>query len=195
MPIYINAILILDRLLHSRILLFRPLLTQCCSVSDLNSYPSGMLTEQMLERCASECIKAAQSTISIVIQYSMHDIRTILPAWWYRVFYTYTAAMVLAVSTLRLDLFPRSMTEGAWRDALMIFKDNEHLSEAVKFCKAALQRMVARIEQTQDASTSALLVDSNRGTEDVAESGYATLLQDLPYHYDFESLFNFDHIM
>jgi hypothetical protein len=141
----------------------------------------------MLERCASECITAAQDTISIVTQYSMHDIRTILPAWWFRVFYTYTAAMVLAVSTLRLDLFPRSTTEVAWRDAMIIFQENEHLSEAVKVCKAAVQKMVTRIEQTQDTPASTFMVDSG---VDVAESGYSDLLQDLPYHFDFESLFN-----
>jgi hypothetical protein len=141
----------------------------------------------MLERCASECITAAQDTISIVTQYSMHDIRTILPAWWFRVFYTYTAAMVLAVSTLRLDLFPRSTTEVAWRDAMIIFQENEHLSEAVKVCKAAVQKMVTRIEQTQDTPASTFMVDSGL---DVAESGYSDLLQDLPYHFDFESLFN-----
>ena len=144
----------------------------------------------MLERCASQCITAAQNTISIVTQYSMQDIRNILPAWWFRVFYTYTAAMVLAVSTLRQDLFPRSTTEVAWRDAMIIFQENEHLSEAVKVCKAAVQRMVTRIEQTQDTPTSTLLVDSERGRVDVAESGYSDLLQDLPYHFDFESLFN-----
>jgi hypothetical protein len=141
----------------------------------------------MLERCAFECITAAQDTISIVTQYSMHDIRTILPAWWFRVFYTYTAAMVLAVSTLRLDLFPRSTTEVAWRDAMIIFQENEHLSEAVKVCKAAVQKMVTRIEQTQDTPASTFMVDSG---VDVAESGYSDLLQDLPYHFDFESLFN-----
>lgn len=145
------------------------------------------MTEHMLERCASECITAAQDTISIVTQYSMHDIRTILPAWWFRVFYTYTAAMVLAVSTLRLDLFPRPTTEVAWRDAMIIFQENEHLSEAVKVCKAAVQKMVTRIEQTQDTPASTFLVDSG---VDVAESGYFDLLQDLPYHFDFESLFN-----
>lgn len=149
----------------------------------------------MLERCASECVTAAQNTISIIIQYSMHDIRTILPAWWYRVFYTYTAAMILAVSTLRQDLFPRSTTEVAWKDALMILKDNEHLSEAVEACKAALQRMVTRIEQTQGTSSSTLLVDGTRGREDAAESEYADLPQDLPYHFDFESLFNPDYLM
>lgn len=162
---------------------------------DPDSDPSGILTEHMLGKCASECVTAAHNTISIVTQYSMHDIRAILPAWWFRVFYTYTAAMVLAVSTLRLDLFPRSATEVAWKDAMTIFKENEHLSEAVKVCKVALQRMVTRIERTQDAPASTLLVDSEYGREGVTESGYSDLLQDLPYHFDFESLFNPEYNM
>ena len=73
---------------------------------------------------------------------------------------------------------------------MIIFQENEHLSEAVKMCKTAVQRMVTRIEQTQDTPTSTLLVDSECGRVDVAESGYSDLLQDLPYHFDFESLFN-----
>ena len=70
---------------------------------------------------------------------------------------------------------------------MIIFQENEHLSEAVKVCKAAVQKMVTRIEQTQDTPASTFMVDSG---VDVAESGYSDLLQDLPYHFDFESLFN-----
>ncbi|RKK84936.1 hypothetical protein BFJ71_g14333 [Fusarium oxysporum] len=45
----------------------------------------------------------------------------ILPAWWYRVFYIYTAAMILAVSTLRLDLFAPSEIIDSWEKALLLF--------------------------------------------------------------------------
>ncbi|USP77946.1 hypothetical protein yc1106_05220 [Curvularia clavata] len=169
----------------------KPLFFTC----DPDSHPNGILTEHMLERCASECVRAAQNTISIITQYSMLDICTILPAWWFRVYYMYTAAMVLAVSTLRLDMFPRSTTEAAWQNAQMFFQENEHLSEAVKVCKSALQRMVTRIEQIEDNSTSARLVNGDPGREGFADIDFSNLLQDLPFHFDFESIFNAEHTL
>lgn len=57
--------------------------------------------------------------------------------------------MILAVSTLRPDLFAPSEIIDSWEKALLLFQAHEHLSESVRGCVGALQMMFQKIEQTQ----------------------------------------------
>lgn len=103
--------------------------------------------------------------------------------------------MVLTVSTLRLDLFPRSATHTAWENALALLEAHEPLSESVRACKVALQRMFSRIEQTQSAPSSTLLFDKNLpNNQDVISGSYPDFLQDFSCHLDDLSIFNLDDI-
>jgi len=170
------------------------MLARCCLTTESESCPGGSLTGPLIEQCASECVTAAQSMISIVQKHQTHDI-SMLPAWWYRAFYVYTAAMVLAVSTLRLDLFPRSSTQPAWENSLTLLQAHEHLSDSVRVCKATLQRMFSRIEQTQDVSVSTLLFDSNLPDEQGTTVGECSdFLQDFSLHLNYSSLPNLDNM-
>lgn len=160
------------------------MLARCCLVTGSQDRPDGILTERSVEQCASECMVAARNIISIVYRHQTHDM-SMLPAWWYRVFYTYTAAMVLAISNLRPDLFPSVTTRGAWDNALEILQAHEHLSESVKMCREALQRILRRIEQIQDDSASSL-----PSGEDFGLRQSPNFFEDFPLPLDYDSLLN-----
>ncbi|OAL57103.1 hypothetical protein IQ07DRAFT_582349 [Pyrenochaeta sp. DS3sAY3a] len=178
------------RYLHSRIILLRPMLARCCLATEPESSPAGFLSERLMEQCASECISVAQQMINVINQHRVHD-TSILPTWWFRVFYTYTAAVVLAVSPLRQDLFPRSETQTAWENALALFQAHEHLSESVAVCKTGLHKMFSSIEETQHLPVSNNWLDGNfSDRQDHSASDYLSFLQDLPFHLDHGPFFD-----
>lgn len=107
---------------------------------------------------------------------------------WFRVLYTYTAGLVLAVSTLRPDLFPRSATHTAWENALALLEVHEPLSKSVRVCKVALQRILTRIEQTQQTSSPA---DVNSILPDHQGPDF---FQDFSSYLDDLSQFNLDNM-
>ncbi|KAL5603463.1 hypothetical protein FOVSG1_006213 [Fusarium oxysporum f. sp. vasinfectum] len=181
------------RLLHSRILLFRPMLARCCLSTETDNFPDGNLSAHMMQQCASACVEAAQKMIFVLHQHQRHDGSVgVLPAWWYRVFYIYTAAMILAVSTLRPDLFAPSEIVDTWEKALLLFQAHEHLSESVRVCVAALQMMFEKIEQTQHVAVSSVLFDGNLPEpQEATVRGYPGFIQEVPFDLN-NSLFNLD---
>lgn len=148
------------------------MLARCCLTDELDRCLDSDISARMAEQYASECVGAAQQMISTVCHYHTYN-TAILPAWWYRMFYTHTAAMVLAVSGLRPDLFPLAETCGPWENAMMLFRAHEHLSESVQICKAALQNIYAKIQQRSGVSTTGPTSEENFILED-----FLGLLQD-----------------
>ncbi|KAH7078178.1 putative C6 transcription factor [Paraphoma chrysanthemicola] len=144
------------RFLHSQILLFRPMLARCCLATEPESRPCGSLSGPLIEQCASACVTAARNMIIFINPHQITE-GSVLPAWWYRVLYAYTAATVLAVSTLRPDLFPRSVTHAAWENVLTFFEGHEHMSEPVRVCKVALERTFSKIQEISNESVFASL--------------------------------------
>ena len=168
------------------------MLARCCLMTEAESCPSSNLTRSLMEQCASECVAAAQSTVFAVHQSQSHNF-SMLPAWWYRVSYMYTAAMVLAVSTLRPDLFPRSTTQNAWDNVLVLFQTHEHLSDSVQVCRVALQRIFSRIEQMQGVSSSTFVFEGNTSDQqDTTVGKHPNYLQDFTSYLDDLALYNFD---
>ena len=143
--------------LHSRILLFKPIRTRCCLVTEPESLTGGSLKPYLLEHCISESVSAAPNTISAVQQHQAHDI-SMLPAWWFRVLYTHMAAMALGLLTLRLDQFPRSATHTVWRTRWHSYA-HDSSSKSFRACKmhVALRQRFCRTEQTQSIPSSPLL--------------------------------------
>lgn len=162
------------------------MLARCCLTSGFDSCPDSSLTTRMIEQCASECVDTSRQMISVVCHHYTHN-TGMLPAWWYRMFYTHTAAMILAVSGLRPDLFSIAETCGPWESAVMLFQAHEHLSESVRNCKMALQGIHSKIHQTQDDSTRA-----PSGRENISLDDLPDLFQDFPLPVNDDSLFNTD---
>jgi hypothetical protein len=162
------------------------MLARCCLRTELDSCPDDGLAARMVQQCASECIVTSRQMISIVSNHHMHG-TGVLPAWWYRMFYIHTAATVLAVSGLRPDLFPISETCGAWESAIGLFQAHEHLSESVRICKVALQKIHSKIQRTQDDSAR----DPSHGISTTLEN-FPDLFQDFALPIDDNSFFNID---
>ncbi|KAJ6058316.1 C6 transcription factor [Penicillium canescens] len=188
-----QAIILHLRLLHARILLFRPMLARCCLVVEPDSL-DGSLSDHIMQQCALSCVEAARNMISVLRQHQKHDGSIgMLPAWWYRVFYIYTAATILAVSTLRPDIFTHAETINSWEEALLLFQAHEHLSESVRVCLSALQIMFSKIQQTQDVSMSSLLFDGFPSEPQGAPvTECPDFIQNFPFGLDYSTLFNLD---
>jgi hypothetical protein len=96
------------RFLHTRILLYRPILSHL--ISSVNSDSTNMafplrntLLQRMAVQCAILCVQSAQAAIENIHSQLPKDpgLMGPLPAWWYLVFYVYTATTVLLAARLR----------------------------------------------------------------------------------------------
>src|SRR5688572_11224116 len=109
-----------SRYMHARMLLLRPVLSRFCLAHSPSetAYPSNSLQARLLEQGAQLCVSTAQETIADVVQHQRHDGRIgLLPAWWYRVYYVYTAATVLIAARLRPEAFPVAGLARSWSQA------------------------------------------------------------------------------
>ncbi|KAF3059315.1 Acetamidase regulatory protein [Daldinia childiae] len=100
-----KAVILQIRFLHARMLLLRPILARfCLSQSQKDrSCDKESLGDRMMEQCAHACVVSAQKMISIISEHeSVGRSITLLPAWWYRVYYIYTAATILLAAELRI---------------------------------------------------------------------------------------------
>src|SRR5271170_6280551 len=73
-----------------------------------------------------------------------------LPAWWYNVFYVYTAATVLLAPRLRpfitAEISPQSI-DLSWAHALEVLHQYEPCSSSAKRCVAVLEILFDRVPQ------------------------------------------------
>jgi hypothetical protein len=134
---------------HVRILLFRPILARYCSrgaVQTVNSTSGGDdLPEKIALQLSVACVKAALRIIedfdTIVAGRQVEELDDLLPAWWYSIFYIYTAATVLVAARLDHSLLAE-VTEQAiresWVKAMRILSRYELFSKHAKRCSAAL---------------------------------------------------------
>jgi hypothetical protein len=137
----------LCRLLHLKILLYRPVFHQVCGKLDPVHSSTGSQTIYrsqrktgdtvlllMTQRCAEKCVAAAQDLIALVDQSSQTNAAG---AWWYGIFCEYltqliettltqpqdifSSAMVLILATLRLpqeDASPKPSIGQSWQQCL-----------------------------------------------------------------------------
>lgn len=90
---------------HGRILLLRPILSQFCSRNDSSAESlAESMPSKIAFQCSVMCVKTALETIEFLdsrmegqLQEELDDL---LPAWWYNIFYIYTAATVLVAARL-----------------------------------------------------------------------------------------------
>ncbi|KAI9776645.1 MAG: hypothetical protein M1839_009451 [Geoglossum umbratile] len=130
------------RYLHLRILLYRPIFTQLCRSSNLTSQtaeptskPSadglankseGTMTSFFATRCAVSCVNAATELINFI---NKNTGTRATGAWWYNMFYTHTAGMVLIMASICVPI--------------QAFLDMAALEESWKNCQDALGRMAS----------------------------------------------------
>ncbi|KAI1385476.1 uncharacterized protein F4822DRAFT_445442, partial [Hypoxylon trugodes] len=143
-----QAVIIRIRLLHARILLLRPILAEFCLSQDNREKSSTeeTLSDRMIEQCALECVAAAQKLILVTSEHQRDDDSIgLLPAWWYRIFYVYTAATVLLAARLRRERFTCSSISEPWNRAISILQSHERFGVSARRCVAALQILSSKV--------------------------------------------------
>ena len=138
-----------SRFLQARILLLRPILSRFCLQPP--GPPSAARTcdnlhNRVVRECASFCAATAQRLITLMAQYQSNDGTVgLLPAWWYRVYYIYSAATILIATKLRPDLFPPSDIKRSWDEAMAFLRTHEKFGQSAKRCIAALTILSSKI--------------------------------------------------
>ncbi|KIX99976.1 uncharacterized protein Z520_04614 [Fonsecaea multimorphosa CBS 102226] len=138
------------RCLQVQILLFRPILSLLLA-QEIRSKAICLPTAELWLPlsmgliCVRKCMRNALEMISIIYEKQINprsnDIE-LLPAWWFQVFFIYTAATALiparVYSYIRGDISQTSLTE-AWRRSLEVLRRLSPLSPTATRCLAALE--------------------------------------------------------
>ena len=108
------------------------------------------------------CVETAMAMIDVLEQYrpqqdsnkgnasrrsSQGDDIGLLPAWWYRVYYLYSAASILVVAKLRRDIFQAADIQRAWDKAIMLLEGHKRFGLSVHRCLAALDILGGKRQQ------------------------------------------------
>jgi hypothetical protein len=95
------------RYLHTRVLLLRPVFSRFCALQvhqskNSSSGPTPNLPRSIALELSVACVGAALDTVEMFSAQTrdrrVDELKSLLPAWWYSVFYIYSAYMVLAVA-------------------------------------------------------------------------------------------------
>lgn len=131
---------------YVQILLFRPILSRFCSQQDnIDTSLEHSMASKMAFQCSITCVKIALEVIeffnSMMEGKQKEELDDLLPAWWYSIFYIYTAAAVLVAARLH-DSIIAEITEQvithAWRDLMNSLGHFQNFSKHAKRCSAAL---------------------------------------------------------
>ncbi|KAI9705365.1 MAG: hypothetical protein M1820_005195 [Bogoriella megaspora] len=144
------------RYLHTRILLYRPILSRFCTSSNVPANNDNMLIVddalplRVALQCSIICVKTAQEQINVI-----HDNTPVnrmssgpLPAWWYNILYVYTAATVLVAARLRSTITAEISEAGirqSWSLALEVLRRYQTHSISAQRCVAALEILYDKI--------------------------------------------------
>ncbi|RXG42334.1 hypothetical protein VDGE_09607 [Verticillium dahliae] len=127
-----QTVILRMRFLHARILLLRPVLSRFCLAPPTRAVTFGLtdsLQARVVEQGALFCVSTAQNMIAVLLEHQTSD-NTIglLPAWWYRVYYVYSAATVLIAAKLRPEIFPAVEIGRSWSQAMAVLKSHERFA-------------------------------------------------------------------
>ncbi|XWW94035.1 hypothetical protein V2A60_001977 [Cordyceps javanica] len=140
------SIILRLRFLHARILLLRPILSLVCLPQAATESDTERLANRLYKQCALECFATARATIRIFFDHQVSDGTVgLLPAWWYRLYYLFSASTVLIAAKLRPDVFPADDINQSWEQAIHVFETLQHVSESAQKCVTALRILSAKI--------------------------------------------------
>ncbi|PKS12508.1 hypothetical protein jhhlp_000715 [Lomentospora prolificans] len=145
-----QAVILRIRFLQARLLLLRPTLSRFCLQPAPSNSSRGCdnLRNRVIQECASFCVATAQRTISLMTKYQTNDGTVgLLPAWWYRVYYIYSAATILIATKLRPDFFAPTDIKRSWDEAMTFLQAHEKFGQSARRCIAALTILSSKIMQ------------------------------------------------
>lgn len=140
------------RFAHARILLYRPIFFQFCRRNSVVTHsnaklpgkddlsPSGVATS-LAFHCALTCVKTAVDLIEAIEKYS--GLNT-TGAWWYNMYYTRNAAMVLllaGICPMIYDSIGGEAWNAAWSGCRNILVNNLPQYPPVKICLTTLEAL------------------------------------------------------
>lgn len=155
--------------------MLRPILGSFCLAhsNEPSPFPDPLET-RVFRECALLCVSTAQEVISTLLKHQVSDGTVgLLPAWWYRVYYVYTAATVLIAAKLRPEVFPGAELSRSWSQAMSVLKTHEKFGPSARRCVAALHFLSAKMVQEGASSE-----PPSRGTIHHEESGDQQQRQD-----------------
>lgn len=136
------------RFLHARILLLRPILASFCLAPPTEVESPDTLESRVLRECALLCVSTSQDVISTLLKHQTADGTVgLLPAWWYRVYYVYTAATVLIAAKLRPVVLSGKDLGRSWSQAISVLKAHEKFGQSARRCVAALHFLSTKVNQ------------------------------------------------
>ncbi|KAM0322186.1 hypothetical protein ACHAQA_009676 [Verticillium albo-atrum] len=161
-----QSVILRMRFLHARILLLRPVLSRFCLASPSPAVTFGIsdsLQARVVEQGALFCVSTAQNIIAVLLEHQTSD-NTIglLPAWWYRVYYVYSAATILIAAKLRPEIFPAAEIGRSWSQAMAVLKSHERFGQSAKRCVAALHILSSKMLQAAPGAANSGLVSRRR---------------------------------
>lgn len=148
--------------LHARILLFRPMVARIClprqGVGAGCSQTPESLRSGLMQQCTISCVDAARNTISLLLKYQASEsTMRLLPSWWSRIYFLFSAATVLVAARLRTDIFDPQVIDQTWDEAIKALQAHERISKGARYYVTALQVLSSKILQgggsPKDAST------------------------------------------
>lgn len=136
------------RYLHARIQLYRPVFFQSCRVHSKNDRPQSQEAEETSPVAASFsfhsaliCVRTALDLISMLKQYAGTEATG---AWWYNMFYTRTAAMIVLVTAVCPPLYEsigKDTWDTAWSDCQTIMTKQLPQFATVRACSKTLEAL------------------------------------------------------
>ncbi|KAL2128285.1 hypothetical protein VTI74DRAFT_9386 [Chaetomium olivicolor] len=152
-----QAVILRLRFLQARLLLLRPTMARFCldqpASNSAQPVPTGGLASRVVQQVASLCVATAQEVVSVLARFEAHDGTVgLLPAWWYRLYFVYSAATILIVARLRPELAGDNSLHRSWDEAVSLLRAHERFGQSARRCVAVLNILLARIMQNQQAT-------------------------------------------
>ena len=132
-------------------LLLRPVLSRFCLSHSPTAIAHSDESRQarLVEQGALLCVSTAHATIAALVQHQTQDGSIgLLPAWWYRGYYVYTAHTVRIAARLRPEAFPVANLARSWAQGMTVLKAHEGFRPSVRRCVAALHILSSKILQS-----------------------------------------------
>ena len=140
LPVYVLSPANPHSFLQARLLLLRPSLSRFCLEPPAPFAHHDNLRRRVLHECTVLCVSTAQELISILDTHQQHDGTIgLLPAWWYRIYYAFSAATILVVAKLRPELFDAQAVLRSWEQALRVLGAHEKFGRSARRCVAVLE--------------------------------------------------------
>lgn len=135
------------------------MLFRCCLDAPTPPAPPASddsLSQRVVRECTLLCVATAQNLISILATHQPTDGTVgLLPAWWYRVYYVFTAATILVVAKLRPELFDAQGVLRSWDQALLVLEAHEKFGPSARRCVAVLEILSDKVFRVSGAAAAA----------------------------------------